>query len=83
MNDLTLIEPRIKEPFEMNDQSFVSSDTCQADLNTGSQIESPERSASGRWHTTNGSNTMESERHLSASSVSREVDAVRRPSLWE
>ena len=75
MDDLTLIELQIKEPCETDDQSFVSGDTYQADLNTGTRIESPERSASGRWHTTNSSNTVELERHLSASSVSREVGA--------
>ena len=72
MDDSTPIEPRTKEPFKMDDQSFVSSDTYQADFDAVSQFESPSRSASGRWHTTNSSNTMKLERHLSASSVSRD-----------
>lgn len=59
----------------MDDQSFVSSDTYQADFDAGSQCKSPGRSASERWHTTNSSNTMELECHLSASSVSRDIRA--------
>ncbi|CAD6569210.1 MAG: hypothetical protein ASARMPREDX12_002249 [Alectoria sarmentosa] len=73
MDDSTAIEPRTKEPPEMDEQGFMSSDVYQADFDAESQSESPERSASGRWHTTNSSNTMELERHLSASSVSREA----------
>ncbi|CAF9906858.1 hypothetical protein IMSHALPRED_005374 [Imshaugia aleurites] len=75
MDDSTPVEPRTKEPFEMDDQSFVSSDTYQVEFDTGSQFESPGRSSSGRWHTTNSSNTMELEHHLSASSVSRDAQA--------
>ena len=75
MDDWTPVEPRTKEPFEMDDQSFVSSDTYQADYDAESQFESPGRTASGRWHTTNSSNAMELERHLSASSISRDVRA--------
>ncbi|KAF6225397.1 hypothetical protein HO173_012726 [Letharia columbiana] len=75
MNDSTPVESRTKEPFEMDDQSFVGSDTYQADFDAGAQFESPARSASGRWQTINSSNTMDLERHLSASSVSRDVRA--------
>lgn len=80
MDDSTPVEPRTKVPFEMDDQSFVSSDTYQADFDAVSQFESPGRSASGRWHTTNSSNTMELERHLSARSVSNDTRANKPPS---
>ncbi len=59
----------------MDDQSIVGNDTYQVNFEAGSQFETPERAASARWHTTNSSNTMELERHLSASSVSRDFRA--------
>lgn len=77
MDDLTPIQPRTKEPFEMDDQSSVSNNTYQTDSNAEPQSESVESSAFGRWHTTNTSNTMELERHLSASSISRDIRASK------
>ena len=68
-------EPRTKGPFQMDDQSFETSEDYPVDFDVRSQLASPDITASGRWHTTNSANTMELERHLTATSVSRDVRA--------
>ena len=81
MDELTPIEPRTKELFEMDDQSFASNDTYPTDSDARSQSESIEQLTSGRWDTNNTSSTMESERHLSANSVSRDIRASSNSTL--
>ena len=59
----------------MDDQSFVTNNDYPFDSNVGPQFESPDATAPGQWHTTSSANTMELERHLTMTSISRDVRA--------
>ena len=60
----------------MDNQSIDGDDTYPTGLDADSTPESLARPASARWPTTNSSNTMELERHLSLSSVTRDVRSI-------